>query len=187
MFSLFLRKEKMTLSVWKCHSGLHTLRKVITYRKKEYLFWQVKNDISLTRYDIRLRRMIYFHFVKIWYNIRSLIFRRNISSHKVRYHIAGIAEGSRTYNGLKCHFCPSLRYLHREIRPVCPCISALIWTKIAILNFYEPTETDFVIENGSRSEGIPGVFQATRVVLCAKAVLLGVISSAPFGYITRSA
>ena len=37
-----------------------------------------------------------------------------------------IAEGNRTYNGLKCHFCPSLRYLHREIRPVCPCISALI-------------------------------------------------------------
>ena len=36
-----------------------------------------------------------------------------------------IAEGSRTHNGLKCHFCPSLRYLHREIRPVCPCASAL--------------------------------------------------------------
>ncbi len=38
---------------------------------------------------------------------------------------SGIAEGSRTHNGLKCHFCPSLRYLHREIRPVCPCASAL--------------------------------------------------------------
>ena len=37
-----------------------------------------------------------------------------------------IAEGSRTHNGLKCHFCPSLRYLCREIRPVCPCTSALI-------------------------------------------------------------
>ena len=93
-----------------------------------------------------------------------------------------IAEGSRTHNGLKRHFCPSLRYLHREIRPVCPCASALIWTKIAILNFYEPKGTDFVIENGSRSEGIPGVFQATRVVLCAKAVLLGVMGSIPFGY-----
>ena len=42
--------------------------------------------------------MIYFHFVKIWYNIRSLIFRRNISSlwiclrriHK-GYHIADIS------------------------------------------------------------------------------------------------
>ena len=95
-----------------------------------------------------------------------------------------IAEGSRTHNGLKCHFCPSLRYLHREIRPVCPCASALIWTKIAILNFCEPKGTDFVIENGSRSEGIPGVFQATRVVLCAKAVLLGVMGSIPFGYST---
>ncbi len=40
--------------------------------------------------------------------------------------IYAIAEGSRTRNGLKCHFCPSLRYLHREIRPVCPCASALI-------------------------------------------------------------
>ncbi len=39
-----------------------------------------------------------------------------------------------------------------------------------------------MIENGSRSEGIPGVFQATRVVLCAKAVLLGVMGSIPFGY-----
>ncbi len=39
-----------------------------------------------------------------------------------------------------------------------------------------------MIENGSRSEGIPGVFRATRAVLCTKAVLLGVISSAPFGY-----
>ena len=35
--------------------------------------------------------MIYFHFVKIWYNIRSFIFRRNISSHEVRYHIADIS------------------------------------------------------------------------------------------------
>ena len=38
----------------------------------------------------------------------------------------GIAEGSRTHNGLKGYFCPSLRYLRREIRPVCPCTSALI-------------------------------------------------------------
>ena len=98
----------------------------------------------------------------------------------------GIVEGSRTHNGLKCHFCPSLRYLHREIRPVCPCASALIWTKIAILNFCEPKGTDFVIENGSRSEGIPGVFQATRVVLCAKAVLLGVMGSILFGYSRRA-
>ena len=39
-----------------------------------------------------------------------------------------------------------------------------------------------MIENGSRSEGIPGVFQATRVVLYAKAALMGVMGSAPFGY-----
>ena len=39
-----------------------------------------------------------------------------------------------------------------------------------------------MIENGSRSEGIPGVFQATRVVLYAKAALTGVMGSAPFGY-----
>ena len=31
-----------------------------------------------------------------------------------------------------------------------------------------------MIENGSRSEGIPGVFQVTRVVLYAKAALTGV-------------
>ncbi len=45
---------------------------------------------------------------------------------KVSTNKSPIAEGSRTRNGLKCHFCPSLRYLHREIRPVCPCASALI-------------------------------------------------------------
>ena len=39
-----------------------------------------------------------------------------------------------------------------------------------------------MIENGSRSEGIPGVFQVTRVVLYAKAALTGVMGSAPFGY-----
>ena len=39
-----------------------------------------------------------------------------------------------------------------------------------------------MIENGSRSEGIPGVFQATRVVFCAKAALPGVMGSALFGY-----
>ena len=39
-----------------------------------------------------------------------------------------------------------------------------------------------MIENGSRSEGIPGVFQATRVVLYSKAALPGVMGSAPFGY-----
>ena len=42
-----------------------------------------------------------------------------------------------------------------------------------------------MIENGSRSEGIPGVFQATRVVLYAKAALTGVMGSAPFGYISK--
>ena len=40
-----------------------------------------------------------------------------------------------------------------------------------------------MIENGLRSEGIPGVFQATRVVLYAKAALPGVMGSALFGYI----
>ena len=39
-----------------------------------------------------------------------------------------------------------------------------------------------MIENGLRSEGIPGVFQATRVVLYAKAALPGVMGSALFGY-----
>ena len=43
-----------------------------------------------------------------------------------------------------------------------------------------------MIENGSRSEGIPGVFQATRVVLYAKAALPGVMGSALFGYTTAS-
>ncbi len=39
-----------------------------------------------------------------------------------------------------------------------------------------------MIENGLRSEGIPGVFQATRVVLYAKAALPGDMGSALFGY-----
>ena len=76
------------------------------------VFWQMesihrKNDISLTRYDIRLRRMIYCSFVAIWYknlpcgqnlviryahnDIRSFICRRHISSLKERYHTEGIS------------------------------------------------------------------------------------------------
>ena len=37
-----------------------------------------------------------------------------------------IAEESRTHDGLKCHFCPSLCCLHDEILPVCHRASALI-------------------------------------------------------------
>lgn len=58
---------------------------------KRSFFRCVKDDISLTRYDIRLRRMIYFPFVKTWYNIRSLICRRHISSLAERYHTKGIS------------------------------------------------------------------------------------------------
>ena len=36
--SFFLYKEKMTLSTDKCHSGLHTLRKINTSRKNELSF-----------------------------------------------------------------------------------------------------------------------------------------------------
>ena len=36
-------------------------------------------------------RMIYFHFVKIWYNVRSFIYRRHISPTEGGYHIEDIS------------------------------------------------------------------------------------------------
>ena len=50
--------------------------------------------------------MIYFRFAQIWYNIRSFIRRRRISSHEVRYHTEGISPvPAGTDIIVKNHFC----------------------------------------------------------------------------------
>ena len=48
------------------------------------------NDISLTRYDIRLAPHDILA-MQVWYNIRSIICRRHISSLAERYHIEDIS------------------------------------------------------------------------------------------------
>ena len=49
------------------------------------------NDLSLSRYDIRLASHDIFCWRKIWNDIRSSSYAKRISSHEVRYHPEGIS------------------------------------------------------------------------------------------------
>ena len=56
-----------------------------------YEFEPLQNDISLRNMIYGWHRMRYFHFAKIWYNIRSFICRRHISPTEGGYHIKDIS------------------------------------------------------------------------------------------------
>ena len=79
-----------------------------------------------------------------------------------------IAEKSRTLIGLKCDFCPSLRYTPSEYTKYSFARDALTGTKIPILNLRSNREKEFLSEKGAAKRSNTGVLQATRLSLRRK-------------------
>ena len=79
-----------------------------------------------------------------------------------------IAEKSRTLIGLKCNFCPSLRYTRSEYTKYSFARDALTGTKISILNLQGNREKEFLSEKGVAKRSNTGVLQATRLSLRRK-------------------
>ena len=79
-----------------------------------------------------------------------------------------IAEKSRTLIGLKCDFCPSLRYTLSEYTKYSFARDALTGTKIPILNLQGNPEKEFLSEKGVAKRSNTGVLQATRLSLRRK-------------------
>ena len=78
------------------HCGYRVFAWSMGYKKDFFAgfafeFEPLQNDISLRDMIYGWHRMIYFHFVKIWYNIRSFICRRHISPTEGGYHIEDIS------------------------------------------------------------------------------------------------
>ena len=82
--------------------------------------------------------------------------------------LLSIADKGQTLIGLKCDFCPFLRYTRSEYTKYSFARDALTGTKIPILNLQGNREKEFLNEKGVAKRRNTGVLQATRLSLRRK-------------------